>query len=238
MLVIAYCRLAQALDLIGDSLATIFWDLTNITMDGIVDVFFHSPSGSLNQTMYVDLPFGEVKSGLSQQSAKSTGLFTMANNLLNDSSVYYSETKKTVDYYLLNRNISVTLLDASIGYLFRSTNNSGTNTDNEADLQGNLYMNTALLQHCAYQVFLGDAGLAAIYFYAADIFELALLEMFRSPDTGMFHSIYDLGALVLKDTALTYDNCLALSQIIEFNRMKFDYTGSPQSLLQILPIVD
>ena len=238
LLVMAYCRLAQALDLIGDSLATIFWDLANITMDGIVDVFYHSPTGSLNATMYVDLPSGNVTGGLSEQSAKSTGLFTMANNLLNDSSVYYSEAKKTVDFYLLNGNISVTLLDASMGYLFFSTNNSGTITDTQADLLGNLYMNTALLQHCSYQTSLGNHGLAAIYFNAADIFELALLEMFRSPDTGLFHSIYDLGSLVLKDTALTYDNCLALSQIIEFNRMKFDYTGFPQSLLQILPIVE
>ncbi len=237
LLVIAYCRLAQALGLIGDSLATIFWDLANITMDGIVDVFYHSPTGSLNTTRYV-LPSGKVEGGLSQQSAKSTGLFTMANNLLNDSSVYYTETKNTVDFYLLNVNSSVTLLDASTGYLFKSTNNSGTYTDNEADLQGNLYMNTALLQHCSYQLSIAATGLANYYFDVADIFELTLLELFRSPDTGMFHSIYDLGSLVLKDTALTYDNCLALSHIIEFNRMKYDFTGSPQSLLQILPVVD
>lgn len=238
LLVIAYCRLAQALDLIGDSLATIFWDLANVTMDGIVDVFYHSPSGSLNQTMYVALPSGKVNSGLSQQSAKSTGLFTMANNLLNDSSVYYTETKNTVDFYLLNGNISVTLLDASTGYMFMSTKNSGTNTDNEADLQGSLYMNTALLQHCSYQLSIAAPVLADYYFEAADVFELTLLELFRSPDTGMFHSTYNLSSSVLQDTALTYDNCLALSHIIEFNRMKYDYTGSPQSLLQILPIVD
>ncbi len=238
LLVIAYCRLAQALDLIGDSLADVFWDLANITMDGIVDVFYHTPTGSINETMYVDLPSGNVTGGLSQQSAKSTGLFTMANNLLNDSSVYYAEAKKTVDFYLLNGNVSVTLLDASIGYLFRSTNNSGSDTDNQADLQGNLYMNTALLQHSAYQASIAATGLANYYFNAADLFELAALEMFRSPDTGLFHSVYDLSGPVLKDEARTYDNCLALSQIIEFNRMKYDFTGSPQSLIEVLPVVD
>ena len=237
LLVIAYARIAQALETSGDLFfATFYWDAANIVMDAIVSNFYYAPFGWLNATLRIDETTSTIENTFGHASAASTGLFTMANTLLNDSTKYYTETQNAVDYYMLNGNQTVTLADSSTGYLFQTTISSVY--DNEASLQGNLYMSTALLQHSSYQEDLGLTVIASNYFYAADIYELTLLEMFRSPDTGLFHDKYDLIGSILSNSGRTFDNCLALTQIVEFYRKKYDFTGQPQGLNEILPVMN
>ncbi|MHA2309430.1 MAG: hypothetical protein ACXABJ_09150 [Candidatus Heimdallarchaeaceae archaeon] len=152
-------------------------------------------------------------------SAKATGLFSMANYLLNDNTLYYSQTKTAVDTYIANGNRSA----LGYGALFQMTIDSGAASDNEADIQGNVYMATALLQHSTYQLqILGNGSASLEYYGLADLVENTIFDAFYSSATNLLHSRYDLNAFTLSPDALTYENCMVISQVIEFQRKRYE----------------
>ena len=235
LLVIAYARLADALQIYGDFEATVYSDLANTTFSSLVDLFYLPTTGTVNTTLYLNEFTLRVESISPYSSAKSTGLFSMANYLLNDNSIFYSRTKTAIDTYITNGNRSA----LGYGALFQSTLNSGAASDNEADIQGNVYMATALLQHSTYQKETLSNNTASLEYYGmADMIEYTLFDAFYSSVTNLLHSRYDLNAFTLSPDALTYENCMVISQVIEFQRKRFgDFKVFP-SVIRYIDLVN
>ncbi len=221
LLVLMYERVAQALEAAGDPQATDFWNNASTTLSSLVNLFYHPASGFVNTTLFLDLATYAVKTGTNHTSGRATGLFTMANYLAKDNSIYYTETKNAVDYFTQNGNQSVTL-GSGTGYLYQATIQSGTTSDNIADLQGNLYMATALLQHSSYQKSIDSTATAEAYYGLAEVVETSIFEGFFSASTDLLHTSYDFGSTALSDLAYTYENCMAVTQAIEFFRKRYE----------------
>ncbi|MHA1828995.1 MAG: hypothetical protein ACTSX6_10170, partial [Candidatus Heimdallarchaeaceae archaeon] len=226
LLVLMYERLALALQANGDFDYLSYQSLADSTLSTLVNLFYFPTTMSLNSTLIIDTS-SFVIGGYPYSSAKATGLFTMANYLSSTPSLYYNQTKDALDTYMKNANKTISL-GFGDGSLFLTTLNSGTSTDNEADLQGNLYMVTALLQHSSYQKTLNNITAVNYYYEQAEYFEISIFEGFLSDQTQLLHTSYDFSTLTLSNTALTYENCLAISQAIEFFRKRWEeYQATP-----------
>ena len=233
-LVIMYECLARALEVDEDYLnANFFWGEANALMANLINLFYDPISNVVNTTISLSLTNFTVIGTSPVASAKATGLFSMANHLANDSSIYYTETKNAVDYYRLNGNRTFTLPTGGFGFLYQTTISGGGAGDNEASLQGNIYMNTALAQHSEYSTKIGDVSSGLDYFNWTTMGEETLKEYLKSPDTGLFHTKYEIGGGILEDVALTYENCLYLSHLIEYKRIRLSITGITPSFMEI-----
>jgi len=234
LLVIMYERLARALEVDGDiSNANLIWAYATSLMTDLTNLFYDPTSNVVNTTLTLNATDFYVIGIVPSASAKATGLFSMANYLANDSSIYYTETKSAVDYYRENGNRSVELPTGNFGFLYQTTVSQGGALDDEADLQGNIYMNTALAQHSEYLSSIGDLANGLDYFNWTTMGEEAIKEFFKSPDTSLLHTKYEFGGSILADVALTYDNCLYLSHLIEYKRSRLSITGITPSFMEI-----
>ncbi len=233
-LVLMYERLAQALVVDGDIFNAVFMNtLADNLLSNITALFYGTSSQSINETLTVLSADNSVISTTQYSSARVTGLYYMANHLANDSSRFYTQAKNALNYYRNIANTTVLLPTLNFGYLFYSTFNSGSASDSEADLQGNIYMNTALIQESQYQRELNNPSIALDFFNWTTMGEEAMKEYFKSPDTSLFHTKYDLGTLTLEDVALTYENCLYLSHLIEYKRSRLSITGLTPSFMEV-----
>jgi len=233
-LVIMYERLARALEVDEDYLnANFIWGKANSLMTNLVNLFYDPVSNVVNTTISLSLTNFTVIGTSPVASAKATGLFSMANHLANDSSIYYTETKNAVDFYRLNGNRSFTLPTGDFGFLYQTTISGGGAGDNEADLQGNIYMNTALAQHSEYSTKIGDISSGFDYFNWTTMGEETMKEFLKSPDTELFHTKYEFGGGILEDVALTYENSLYLSHLVEYKRIRLSITGITPSFMEI-----
>jgi hypothetical protein len=239
LLVIMYERLAEALIVDGDFFnAGLMYNLADNLLSNITALFYDVSSQSINETLTVNSA-GDTVIGLTpHSSARVTGLYYMANNLANDSSRFYTQAKNALNYYRNIANTTVLLPTLDFGYLYYSTFNSGAASDSDADLQGNIYMNTALIQESLYQSSLNNPSIAWDFFNWTKLGEEAMKEYFKSPDTGLFHTKYDLGTLQLEDVALTYENCLYLSHLVEFKRSRLNITGITPAFMEINDLYD
>ena len=234
LLVLMYERLAEALVVGGDiSNASIITGFADSLLGDITALFYDSATTALNSTLLVNQSQFIVQPSFRFPSARATGLYFMANYNANDSSRFYTESKNALDFYRTFVNTSALLPTSDNGFLYYSTFSSGSASDAEADLQGNIYMNTALMQLSQYLTETGDATGGLDHFNWTTMGEEAIKEYFKSPDTSLFHTKYDLGMLVLEDVAFTYENCLYLSHLIEYKRSRLSITGINPPFMEV-----
>ncbi|NPD88789.1 MAG: hypothetical protein HGN29_08685 [Asgard group archaeon] len=234
LLVIAYARLAEALQVNGDTDTTLYRNLANTTFSNLLDIFYFPTTGTINSTLFLDEITLWIEGASIFASAKATGLFSIANYLLNDNTLFYSQTKTAVDTYIANGNRSA----LGSGALFQTTLGSGAASDNEADIQGNVYMSTAILQHSTYQKRIAANNTASLEYYGlADLVENTIFDAFYSTTTNLLHSRYDLNAFTLSPDALTYENCMVISQVIEFQRKRFEDFNILPSVFRYLDLL-
>ncbi len=234
LLVVMYERLARALEVDGDIFnANNIWSRATSLMTDLTNLFYDPVSNVVNTTLTLSTTDFLVTGIVPSTSAKATGLFSIANYLANDNSIYYTETKNAVDTYRGIGNRTLILPTGDYGFLYQTTVSQGGATDSEADLQGNIYMNTALAQHSEYMTSLGNISVGLDYFNWTTMGEEAIKEFFKSPDTSLLHTKYEFGGSILADVALTYDNCLYLSHLIEYKRSRLSITGITPSFMEI-----
>ena len=236
-LVIMYERLAKAFEIVQDPINQTYWNSASNTLSQLVSLFYIDALGLINTTLTLDSGY-EVIGGTDYTSSKSIGLFSIANYLAKDNSVFYNETQKAVDYYYSNARNIVTLNDLSLGSLMKNTLNSPTGTDTEATLQGNLYYTTALLQHSSYQKLGGNNTGNLEYFLKAEELEYSIFDKFYSSATGLLHRKYNFTTSQVSTNALSYENFLAISQSIEFFRKRFEEFGDPPFAFLYLDLYD
>ncbi len=235
LLVIMYNRLAQALEVDGDVFtAAVIRSYANKLFTNLTTLFYDTPSNSIFSTLELTQSQYEVIVGPPyHSSARATGLFSMANYASNMTSTYYNQAKLVVDTYRTNANQTFTLPSGDFGFLYRSSDAIASAEYDEADLQGNIYMNTALMQISKYEHTQGNLGVSDNYFNWTDMGETTLKEYFRSSITNLLHTKFNLLSLSLAETALTYENSLYLSHSIEFKRLKLEMTGLTPSFIEI-----
>lgn len=234
LLVVMYERLARALEVDGDIFnASNIWSRANSLMTNLTNLFYDPISKTVNTTITISSVNFTVTGIVPYTSARATGLFSIANYLANDSSIYYTETRNAIDFYRGIGNRTLMLPIGDYGFLYQTTVSQGGASDNKADLQGNIYMNTALAQHSEYLTSIGDVAKGLDYFNWTTMGEEAIKEFFKSPDTSLLHTKYEFGGSILADVALTYDNCLYLSHLIEYKRSRLSITGITPSFMEI-----
>ncbi len=87
-----YERLALALDTTLDVRAITFWNKANSTLSQLVNLLYGSISQSINTTLYLDSITYKTTGTSNYASAEVTALFSMANYLAYDNSLFYNET--------------------------------------------------------------------------------------------------------------------------------------------------
>jgi len=237
LLVIMYERLAKAFEIVQDPINQTYWNNANDALSQLVYLFYVDTPGLINTTLTLDSGF-EVIGSTDYTSSKSIGLFSIANYLAKDNSIFYNETQKAVDYFYSNARNIVTLSDLSLGSLMKNTLNSPTGTDTEATLQGNLFFTTALLQHSSYQKLGGNNSGNLDYFFKAEEIEYSIFDKFFSSTTGLLHRKYNFTTSQVSTNALSYENFLAISQSIEFFRKRYEEFLDPPFAFLYLNLFD
>ena len=234
LLVIMYNRLAQGFLADGDAFAAeTLRNQANLLFADLTGLFYSPTSNTINSTLFLSKSTFDVV-GVSQgSSARATGLYFMANFMSNQTSTYYAEAKLAVDIYRTIANVTVNLPSGDLGFIYRSTDEITGADFTAADLRGNIYLNTALMQISKFEELNGDFGAGDNYYNWTNMGEAALKEYFKSPLTNLLHTKYYLVTSILEDAALTYENCLYLSHAIEFKRFKLEHTGITPSFIEV-----
>ncbi|MHA1199909.1 MAG: hypothetical protein ACTSQF_11325 [Candidatus Heimdallarchaeaceae archaeon] len=234
LLVIMYNRLAQAFQVDGDTgTAEVLRSYANQLFSNLTTLFYHPVTNSINSTLHISKSNFTVIGGSPFSNPKATGLFAMANHISNRTSTFYAQAKLAVDTYRTNHNETLSLPSGDSGFLYRSTNEVAGAEYLSSNLQGNIFMNTAMMQISQYETSQGNIGVGANYYNWTDMSEAALKETFKSPITNLLHTRYDLNTFMLEEVALTYENSLYLSHSIEFKRFKLEVTGITPSFKEI-----
>ncbi len=234
LLVIMYNRLAQGFLADGDAFtAESLRNQANLLFADLTSLFYSTTTNTINSTLFLSKSTFDVV-GVSQgSSAKATGLYFMANFMSNQTSTYYPEAKLAVDNYRTIANATVNLPSGDLGFLYRSSDEITSVEYNEVALQGNIYLNTALMQISKFEEINGDLGASDNYYNWTNMGEVTLKEYLKSPTTNLLHTKYNLVTTILEDAALTYENCLYLSHAIEFKRFKLEHTGIAPSFIEV-----